>query len=43
MATVEVELRNYERKNGLRPLVLRITAGCKVSRKNTGLFIKENE
>lgn len=43
MATAEVELRNYKRKNGLQPLVLRVTAGSVVSRKNTGLYIKEAE
>lgn len=43
MATVEIELRNYKRGNGLQPLVLRVTAGKVVSRKNTGLYIKESE
>lgn len=43
MATVEIELRNYTRKNGMRPLVLRVTSGAKVSRKNTGLYIHPHE
>lgn len=43
MATVEVELRNYKKKNGTQPLVLRISSGDKISRKNTGLYILEKE
>lgn len=43
MATVEVELRNYKRKNGQQPLVLRVTAGSAISRRNTGLYILEKE
>jgi integrase len=32
-----------EDKNSLRPLVLRVTSGSKVSRKNTGLYIRPEE
>lgn len=43
MATVDIELRKYTRSDGTQPLVLRITAGNKVSRKNTGLYVKAAE
>jgi len=58
MATVEVELRNYQKRktkivkgkkivtfetDGLQPLVLRITIGKQVTRKNTGLYIRAAE
>lgn len=39
MATVEIELRKYLKRNGTAPLVLRVTSGARVSRKNTGLYI----